>query len=78
MADMMVAARGGDTEIRSFIERGLEQLGNDPANAAFVAALREIINGGDASLSADGLDRAQAGVLDAIHRIANSTGSNDR
>jgi hypothetical protein len=77
-AAMIVAARG-DTEIRRFMERGLDELGEDPANAAYAAALREIINGGDPSLSADGLDPAQAGVLDAIrHRIANSTRSNDR
>jgi hypothetical protein len=79
MADMMVAARGGDTEILSFIERGLEQLGNDPVNAAFVAALREVIDGGNPSLSVNGLDPAQAGVLDAIrHRITNSTRPNDQ
>jgi hypothetical protein len=49
-AAMVVPARG-DTEIRSHIERGLEQLGNDPADAAFAAALREIIiDGGNPSL----------------------------
>jgi hypothetical protein len=62
---MTIAARG-DAEIRGDIRRQLDQFGKDPANAAFAAALREIIDGGDPPL-VDGLDPAQAGVLDAIH-----------